>query len=489
MNLIILESQKTTPLYIQLYNHFKAEIEKNRLQQGERLPSIRELAKSLSISKITVERAYQQLVSEGYIENFNRSRYTVNKLDASIGKTMPCLIKTNHTSRKVITEHKIIYDFASGEMDIDGFDFSLWKRYVSKAFINKERLVSYGNIKGEEELRNEIVKYIKKSRGVNTHKSQIIIGAGVQNLLSILCSILKLENNSIAFEEPGFKNGRRIFSDNAFRIRPIKMKKDGIDMEELVNSGERLVYLSPSHQFPTGYIMPIGRRNQLLNWAQKNNGTIIEDDYDSEFRYYGRPIPALKGLDIHGNVVYLGSFSKIIPPSIRISYMVLPEKFLDIYQKKSSLYNQAASTIEQLALAKFMSDGHLDRQIRRLRKMYFEKRQLFFTAIKKILGTSVQVAENESGLHTILTINSELTAQELGQRARQQGCSVAPLDDYYWEATPEKLPQILLYFSKIPISEMETAIRCLKESWFSSEKSNISAKAENRDLAREFLRF
>jgi GntR family transcriptional regulator/MocR family aminotransferase len=244
------------------------------------------------------------------------------------------------------------------------------------------------------------------------------------------------------------------------------MKKDGIDMEDLVSSAERLVYVSPSHQFPTGYIMPIGRRNKLLNWAQTTDSTIIEDDYDSEFRYYGRPLPALKGLDTRGNVVYLGSFSKIIPPSIRISYMVLPEKLLTIYQKKSSLYNQAASTIEQLTLAQFMADGHLERQIRRLRKLYFEKKWLFFDAIKNILGENVQVNENESGLHTILTIKSESQAKELGERALKQGCRVAPVEDYYLEVSPEKLPQIILYFSKIPAAQMKTAIRLLKDAWF-----------------------
>ena len=465
MNLIILESKKITPLYIQLYNYFKAEIEENRLSQGEKLPSIRGLGKSLSVSKITVEKAYQQLVSEGYIENSDRSRYTVNKLDDLIGKIAPPLIDNPSNNKAIKEQHKVLYDFSSGEMDIDGFDFSLWKRYISKAFMHKERLVSYGNIKGEEELREEVAKYIQKSRGVYTHSSQIIIGAGVQNLLSILCSILKLENNSIAFEEPGFKNGRRIFADHDFKIKPIKMKKDGIDMEELAESGERLVYVSPSHQFPTGYIMPIGRRNQLLNWAKAKNGTIIEDDYDSEFRYYGRPIPALKGLDTRGNVVYLGSFSKVIPPSIRISYMVLPEKFLTIYQSKSSLYNQAASTIEQLALAQFMADGHLERQIRKLRKLYYEKSRLFFDAIKNILGENVELNENESGLHTILTIKTKLQARELVERALEHGCRVAPVEDYYWEVAPEKLPQIILYFSKIPASEMKAAIERLKEAW------------------------
>ena len=219
MNLIILESKKITPLYIQLYNYYKSQIEENKLNQNEKLPSIRGLAKNLSISKITVEKAYQQLASEGYIENCDRSRYIVNKLEGFISNKAPLLIDNPSLSKIIVQTSKVLYDFSSGEMDIDGFDFSLWKRYVSKAFLHKERLVSYGNIKGEEELRNEIAKYIQTSRGVYTHSSQIIIGAGVQNLLSILCSILKLENNSIAFEEPGFKNGRRIFADNGFTIK------------------------------------------------------------------------------------------------------------------------------------------------------------------------------------------------------------------------------------------------------------------------------
>lgn len=469
MDLIVFDSQSKEPLYIQLYLYYKAAIEQNRLRENEKLPSIRGLSRGLSVSKITVEKAYQQLMSEGYIKNYDRSRYTVNKLEEIVFNA-PTVSMANQYHYNQEAE-KILYDFSSGEMDIEGFDFSLWKRYISKAFLEKERLVGYGNIKGEEELRKEIAKYIEKSRGVYVHTEQIIIGAGVQSLLSMLCSILKLEYNSIAFEEPGFKNGRRIFADHAFTIVPVKMKTDGIDTEELKNSDERLVYVSPSHQFPTGYIMPIGKRYQLLNWAEEKNGIIIEDDYDSEFRYFGRPIPALKGLDTRERVVYLGSFSKVIPPSIRVSYMVLPEKFLAIYQKKSSLYNQTASTIEQLALAQFMTDGHLERQIRRLRKLYYEKRKLFLEEIQKNLGENAKINGTESGLHVLLSLKSELSAQELAARALANGCRVAPIQDYYWELSQEKRPQVLLYFSKIPANKFKEGILRLKEAWFSHLRS------------------
>ncbi|QDR79150.1 PLP-dependent aminotransferase family protein [Sporomusa termitida] len=467
LELLMLNPNSKEPLYIQLYQHYKNAIEQNRIVKGEKLPSIRGLAKSLAVSKITVEKAYQQLLSEGYISNYDRSRYTVNKFEDIRCETGAATAAAAPAYQPLPAEEAtILYDFASGEMDINGFDFSLWKRYISKVFLNKERLVGYGHIRGEPELRTQIAKYIQKSRGVYTQPDQIIVGAGVQNLLNILCSLLKLEHQSIAFEEPGFKNGRRIFTDHAFAIIPVKMRQDGIAIEELVKSGTKLVYLSPSHQFPTGYIMPVGKRTRLLKWAQSVDGTIIEDDYDSEFRYFGRPIPALKGLDNAGRVVYLGSFSKVIPPSIRISYLVLPEHLLALYHQNSSLYNQAASTIEQLALAKFMEDGHLERQIRRLRKLYAEKNVLLFDAIRNILGEHVEVTDTESGLHTILSVKAELTAKDLVEKALAQGCRVAPVQDYYLESSQEKLPQIILYFSKIPANQIATAIRRLHQAWF-----------------------
>lgn len=466
MELIMLNTNDKTPLYIQLYQFFKTEIEQHRLAEGAKLPSIRGLAASLSVSKITVEKAYQQLMSEGYIDNNERSRYTVNKFESIAFKTREPFVLSGAAPGEAVAEPDIVYDFASGEMDIDGFDFALWKRYVNKTFLHKERLMGYGNSSGEAELRHELAGYLHNSRGSNAYAEQIIIGAGVQNLLSTLCSILQVEHDSIAFEEPGFRNGRQIFADHGFRIIPIKMRPDGMDMNELGQSKAKLVYVSPSHQFPTGYIMPAGKRARLLSWAQQMNGLIIEDDYDSEFRYYGRPIPALKGLDRGDNVVYLGSFSKVLPPSIRISYMVLPEKLLAIYRQKSFLYKQAASTVEQLALAKFMADGHLERQIRRLRKRYHEKSVLFFATLRQVLGKRVTVKATESGLHTIIQVHSAATAAELVERAQLQGCRVAAVEDFYVQRPQENLPQIMLYFSKIPAHDIPAAISRLKAAWF-----------------------
>lgn len=460
--LILLDHASKEPLYMQLYRHFRTAIEQHKLKEGDKFPSIRWLADSLSISKITVEKAYQQLLCEGYIKNGNRARYSVNRfVESSWSDPAPQVIKPAEPAAEI----PVRYDLANGEMDMGGFDFGLWKRYINKAFADQNRLMRYGDLQGETELRRQIVGYIR-SRGVNCQHEQVIVGPGVQSLLNMLASILKPDHGGIAFEEPGFKNGRRIWEDRGFRIIPVRLKREGIDAGALAASGARLVYVTPSHQFPTGYIMPIGERIRLLNWAGQTGATIIEDDYDSEFRYFGRPIPALKGLDTEGTVIYMGSFSKVIPPSIRISYMVLPDRLREIYQKRASMYNQATSTIEQLALARYMADGHLERQIRRLRKLYNEKHALFLDNIRVIFGKQVEINETESGLHMVLTVKSDLTPKELYDRALAKGCRIALLQDYYLGEAPVAPSQIILYFSKIPAAEIPTAICLLKEAWF-----------------------
>ncbi|MDU4962365.1 MAG: PLP-dependent aminotransferase family protein [Sporomusaceae bacterium] len=462
MDLIVMDPQSRQPLYMQLYQHYRGEIEQGRLAAGARLPSIRSLADSLSVSKITVEKAYQQLMSEGYIDNSERSRYRVNQVEPAFPTAWP----TPETPTAAAAPEPV-YDFASGEMDSEGFDFSLWKRYINKAFMYKNRLMGYGSGSGEPELRAEIAAYLHHSRGVCASAEQIVIGAGVQSLLNTLCSILKETYGSIAFEEPGFKNGRQIFTDRGFSIIPARMRADGLDMAALRQSAAQLIYVSPSHQFPTGYIMPVGKRRQLLNWAEQVEGIIIEDDYDSEFRYYGRPIPALKGLDRREAVVYLGSFSKVLPPSIRISYMVLPERLLAVYRRKAALYKQTASTTEQLALARYMADGHLERQIRRLRKRYYEKSLAFIAGLKEILADKVVVKETESGLHTIIQVRSAATAAQLVEQALVKGCRVAAVDDFYLRRPRQDLPQIMLYFSKIAVAEIPVALTLLRQAWFS----------------------
>lgn len=461
-DLIVLDHSDKTPLYIQLYHHFRTEIEQCNLQEGEKLPSIRHLAASLSISKITVEKAYQQLLSEGYLQNGNRKRYAVNRfLENTLPTAAPGLTGTVHSTPTL----PVRYDLASGEMDAEGFDFNLWKRYINKAFLDQNRLMRYGDSQGELELRQQIAAHVR-SRGVICQHDQVIVGPGVQSLLNILANLLEPYYDRIAFEEPGFKIGRQIWKDRGFQIIPVGIKRAGINTDDLAQSGARLVYVTPSHQFPTGYIMPIGARRRLLNWASLTDATIIEDDYDSEFRYFGRPIPALKALDTDGRIIYMGSFSKVMPPSIRISYMVLPQSLLELFKKRLFLYNHATSTVEQLALAHYIADGHLERQIRRLRKLYNDKHTVFLTHLRLLFGDRIEINETESGLHMVVTVNSHYAPTELYTRAFEKGCRIALMQDYYLDASPDAPCQVMLYFSKIPSSEIPAAIQLLKEAWF-----------------------
>ena len=459
-----LDRNRSKPLYVQIYDYFKTEIQRGNLREGEKLPSIREHARELSVSKITVEKAYDQLYSEGYIESAQRSRYTVAASGAF--ETYP----ENPISQVNIPEReykKFPYDFSSGEMDPQGFDFLLWKRYLGKAVGEPHRLMHYGDVQGEKELRAEVARYIHRSRGVQADAGQIIIGPSVQSLLGILCSLLKPDHDRIAFEDPGFKNGWQVFADHNFRIEPIRMKSDGIQVNDLLSSGVRMVYLSPSHQFPTGLIMPVGKRNQLLSWASEVDGLVIEDDYDSEFRYYGSPIPAMKGLDGAERVIYLGSFSKIMPPSLRIAYMLLPQRLLQAFHQQSTLYNQTASTVEQLALASFMADGNLEKQIRRLRKQYQKKRQSLLSELQEQFCETVSIQDTGSGLFIVLDLQTPLSVQELKERAEAAGCRVAFMQAY---TLNPHLPisaskQLILYFSSLPAEEIKQAVFLLKKAW------------------------
>jgi len=460
-----LDRKSKDPLYLQLYSHIKNEIIAGRLETGLKMASIRELSAGLNISKNTVENAYQQLCAEGYLVSEPKSGYFVNKIEniadlqastAGNGKGAPAQERGN----------AVRYDFSSDYLDEESFDFSLWKRFIGKAMKDPERYLSYGSHLGEPELRREIAKYLHHSRGVICTAGQVVIGAGVQSLLHVLCAALKPHYDAVAFEDPGFKKAQYVFQDHDFRIVPIRLESDGIDVRALAASGARVVHVSPSHQFPTGSIMPVSKRAQLLKWAQSSGGLIIEDDYDSELRYFGRPIPSLQGLNKGVNVIYMGTFSKIFLPSLRISYMVLPERLLPDYLEQAPRYNQTSSTIEQIALSLFMKAGLMEKHLRRLRKIYAKKNQLLAESISAIMGDKAVIRGQGTGLHLLLELRTALPAEELVRRAEQVGARVIPISSYSIGPTAGKYPQVLLSYGGIPRGDIAPAIRTLAEAWF-----------------------
>ena len=312
-----------TPLYIQLYNQIKEEILSHGLAAGDKLPSLRKLSAQLGVSITTTELAYNQLLVEGYIVSRPQSGFYVAEISS-----LKSDVDSSHTPIGAYNIDEYTMKDAPYMYDLSCFDFNKWKKCAAKVFNDYSHLLLFeSDPQGEAALRFEIAKYIYSSRGVSASPDQIVIGAGTQQITSHLSRILmKLDVKHVSLESPGYLPVQSMFSDAGFTISHIPVaSQEGIDIGRLPTNIPSAVYVSPSNQFPTGAVMPVGKRYELLKWAEENNSYIIEDDYDSELRYFGKPIPALQGLDENGRVVYLGSFSSTLFPAIKISYMVLPQ--------------------------------------------------------------------------------------------------------------------------------------------------------------------
>ncbi|MDX9871247.1 MAG: PLP-dependent aminotransferase family protein [Clostridia bacterium] len=462
--LIDLDRHKNLPLYIQLYEQIKKEILTGKLEPGRKMPSIRALSLQLNISKNTVDTAYQQLLAEGYITSRPQSGYFAAAVENALYAARSNLADNEQSHA---TERQgCLYDFRSDHIDQESFNFSLWRRFINQALRNNKRFLNYGHYQGEPALRIEIARYLRQSRAVDCTPEQIVIGAGVQSLLHILCGLLGPLYHSIAFEDPGFKKAQYIFSDHQYTLLPIPLERDGLSIEALIQTKAKAVYVSPSHQFPLGAAMPVTKRSQLLKWAHDSGAVIIEDDYDSELRYFGRPIPSLQGMSSGSRVFYLGSFSKILIPSLRISYMVIPPEYLPVLQHTLPKYNQTSSAIEQIALAAFIKEGWLEKHIKRLRKLYAGKNQLMVDAIRSSMGDKVSVQGKESGISLLLEIKTGLTSAQLVELAAQAGIKVTPVSHYYLDASAGNFPQILLSYAGIRKEDIIPAITLLQQAWF-----------------------
>ncbi len=340
---------------------------------------------------------------------------------------------------------------------------------MNKVFTEYPHLLMFeSDPQGELALRYEISKYIYRSRGVICNPEQIVIGAGTQQITSHLCLILsKLGINHVAVEEPGYLPVKNMFRDRGFVITPVDVDKEGIEIDRLPSNIRSAVYVSPSNQFPTGAVMPIGKRYQLLDWANHNNSIIIEDDYDSELRYFGKPVPALQGLDNRQRVVYLGSFSSTLFSSIKISYMVLPERMADIFKDISHGYTQTCSKTEQLTLALFMEHGLYQTNIKKLRNLYSQKLQKVLGSINKYGRGIIKPTNTSSGINMIINVDSKKSVEQLCNEAKVLGVSATPVSIYADDPTGQQLAALVFYYNQIPINEIQDTIKSLIEKWTS----------------------
>lgn len=407
----VFDKDSNKALYIQLYEYIKSEITSGLLKPDSKLPSIREASSSLNLSKTTIENAYSQLVAEGYIDNSPKRGYFVCDLS-------DYNFEINPEPHKLIS-HQSDSEYINDGVDKDSFDISSWKRMYNKIISDEEiNIYNSGSIQGEKILREEIANFVNTMRGGHTSPEQVVVGAGVQYLLGILIGIIKENYNTVAVEKPGFSKAEYIFEDYMFNIKHIPITDNGFPIEELKESDARLIYISPSHQYPLGTIMPVNKRMELLEWAQKNNGLIIEDDYDAMIRYGGMPVPCLQGMDKNDRVVYLGSFSKMLLPSLRISFMILPNKLLPKYNSIKTRHTQSTSKIDQLVLANFMKEGNMLKHLRKIKRIYKKKNILLTNCMKNVFKDKLEIINADSGLHIVCEAITDKCSNKLLEDAK-----------------------------------------------------------------------
>lgn len=418
--MILIKIDKNNPsenLYKQIYNDIKQKILNNKFHVNDKLPSKRQLAESLRVSINTVTHAYEQLLAEGYIYSVERSGYFVeeitkftNQLDTTID--LPPELKESET------ESKDVLSLSHMTADISLFPFSKWLRLKRQALSYHEKeLTQITHPQGPYTVRKTLAKLIALTRGVTCLPEQIVISAGTQPLIEQLMTIQ--ENQPIlAVENPGYSRVYALLKRLNLDVHPINLDDEGIDVVQIEKSKANFAYVTPSHQFPTGIIMPISRRIELLNWAHKVEGRyIIEDDYDSEFKYETDSIPSLQSLDKQQRVIYIGTFSKSLFPSLRVSYMVLPIHLLKKYRENFSSLMPYNNTLTLYTLHYFIESGAYNRHIKRMNKLYETKRTILIQELEKTFGHLIKINDIPAGLHFTAVFKTDKNYDTIEQRA------------------------------------------------------------------------
>ena len=457
------DRKSKNPIYVQLYQFIRSQIEKGVIKANDKLPSKRKLSTHLKISQITVDTAYQQLVVEGYIKSVPKSGFYVEEYGNHNFKN------NNKYEAPMINKAGEVYkiDFKTNVVDTKLFPNTTWAKLAREVLSdNNYEMVNITNPQGLYVLREEIAKYLQAYRGIDVHPNQIILGAGSDFLIGLIIQLIG-RSSVYAIENPGYSKVYQIFKNNDVTTIPIGLDEFGIKVSDLQQTKANLVQVTPSHQFPTGVIMPIKRRLELLNWANQDpNHYILEDDYDSEFRFYGQPIPALQGLD-NNKVIYLNTFTKTIAPSLRISYMVLPIALLNKYILGQKYYSCSIPNFDQYILYKFIQGGFFERHINRMRNAYKERLEAFINIINKSsLSEIIKIYGHSAGLHFMMQVNNNMTEEEIVEKAKSVGIRVYGLSDYYHlDKSSIQNRTVVIGYSSLTIEDIETAIKLLEKVW------------------------
>lgn len=458
--MVDLQGGAKAPLYEKIYRHIRSEIVEGRLKKGEKLPSTRLMAKNIAVSRSTVEMAYEQLLAEGYIEAEPcrgffvcdiRGLYRIGqgeefqKEEAVSTEGIPCRI-----------------DFSPYVVDTKSFPYNVWRKINRQILLeDREELLLAGDGQGEPGLRKSIMNYLHHARGVNCRSEDIILGAG-NEYLEILLTQLLGQGRTVLMEDPGYPQAYHTFSKMGYTVETVPAEAGGLDDAAVRNTKADLVYVMPSHQFPLGSVMPLGERMKLLQWAGEKEGRyLIEDDHDSEYRYRGKPIPSLQSIDRNGRVIYLGTFSKSVAPSLRISYLVLPPQLTEIYRRECGFYAPTVSRILQDALKAFLEGGYFERHLNKMRGIY-RSRHDFLLAELKGRRWAGKISGEYAGLHLLVYVKSELTEEEICRRARMRGVKISGLTEYCLQReNAVGTPALLLGYGGLDEEEICQGLRIL----------------------------
>ncbi len=451
-----LEKGRGKSLYAALYEHIREDISAGVLTAGTRLPSKRALAANLGVSVVTVENAYAQLIAEGYAEARERSGVYVCQIGVPLppqGAALPSIAET--------APQRSLFDLSGGGGEDVPFPFSVWAKTM-RAVISElgKDILKPVDFRGAEELRRAIAAHLYQSRGLRVSPEQIVVGAGNEYLYGLLVQLLG-RGRRYAVEEPGYRKITGIYAANEVEICHIPLDKEGMSVRALRESRADIAHISPAHHFPTGIVMPIRRRGALLDWAYAQSGRyILEDDYDSELRHTGKPVPPLFSLDTQERVLYLSTFSQTIAPSLRIAYVCLPPHLLTRLQERLGFYTCAVPTFEQYTLARFIASGDYERHLNRLRKRYRDKRTLILSQIadSPLCGRCGIVEEN-AGTHFLLRLHTPVPDAELKRRAAEQGLSVRFLSDY--QTREENTGSMIFNYACMDTARVPDALRRL----------------------------
>lgn len=491
--LIVLDSQSNVPLHRQLYEEIRRAILSGRLMAGQRVPSTRALSESLGISRATATLAYEFLLSEGYLQSTTGSGTYVTRqlpdatmrIDAKDGKRKT-LIETGGLTKKSVKrlskygsyikdrpwfaygEDEPEIQFSFGRPDFDQFPMRQWMMLANQ--LAKKHDLSLLDCPSKSQgflpLREAIALHLSKSRAVNCTPNQIIIVNGSQQGIDLVTRVILDRGDQAGIEDPGYIGAKKAFEVQGAQLIGIPVDESGLVVDKLKDpamANMKLLYVTPSHQSPTGVVMSLPRRLELLNWAQRSGTYIIEDDYDSEYRYTGRPVPALAGLDRSDSVIYIGTFSKVLFPALRLGYLVVPPALAEIFARAKFLADRHSSLLDQQILAEFIKQGHFERHIRRMRSIYQQRRQVIIKSLKTHFGDGVEVLGENAGINILVRINWRIDDEAFLKVARDKGVGLVHTKPFYLSvAAPPH--EFLLNYAGLSDEKIETGIERLRDA-------------------------